>query len=542
MNRKEAFFIGGVAGGILFFLIYGWRVINPMYDDWLLSGSDLTQHYMGWIFFRNSDWNFPVGLFDLLTYPRKISISFLDAIPLLAIFFKLFRDILPETFQYIGFWGLLCFFLQGGIGALILREFFNKKLDIIIGDIFIILSPIVLQRMFWHSALGAHWLILWALYLVILNRPKEHIVRGTFCIVCLVAVLIHPYLAAMVIMIFIYDALKDAFLLNRSWLKALLAIIIYIFCCIGGLLFTGAFSGMHSSFINGFGDASANLNSFYNNLGHTNIAVTMPVNVKYPEEGYAYLGVGVLVLIFGGFCGGIKRRVLVTRLKILMCTAGGCVFIVALSPYISFNEITLFQLNYPDFIVRIFNVFRSNGRFIWILYYSLMLWGIVNFQKQFWLGRYSTVLLAICLGLQIVDLFPVLKEKRTVFYEEYHYSTLLTSPEWEVMAEQCNTIKFLSCKPDSIDRETYTYLGLQAMHDIAYFAYKNNMKLSDYYTVRQNVEESNNIKHEIWKELLDANADKEVLYIFSQQPENYLGFQNDFEIIEIDNIWVGKIR
>ena len=100
-------------GLICFCVIYGTKVLNPGYVDWILSGGDLTQHYLGWVAYRASDWHFPIGMVDTLAYPYQTSIIFTDSIPLFAVIFKALSPILPETFQYFGLWGVCCFVLQG---------------------------------------------------------------------------------------------------------------------------------------------------------------------------------------------------------------------------------------------------------------------------------------------------------------------------------------------------------------------------------------------------------------------------------------------
>ena len=52
----------GLLGGAIFLAIYGVRILDPTYDDWLLQGGDMTQHYIGWMYFRRSDWHFPIGM------------------------------------------------------------------------------------------------------------------------------------------------------------------------------------------------------------------------------------------------------------------------------------------------------------------------------------------------------------------------------------------------------------------------------------------------------------------------------------------------
>ena len=94
--------MGAILGAIFFIIIYGFCVLDPTYDEWLLGKGDLTQHYLGWCFYRRSEWTFPVGLTNQLAYPTYTSVIFTDSIPVFAVFFKLLSPLLPETFQYFG--------------------------------------------------------------------------------------------------------------------------------------------------------------------------------------------------------------------------------------------------------------------------------------------------------------------------------------------------------------------------------------------------------------------------------------------------------
>ncbi len=87
---------------------YLWnKNIEPAVYRLVADGGDPSQHYLGWEFYRRSDWFFPLGLTDQLAYPLKTSVIYTDSIPLFAVFFKLFRHILPAQFQYFGIWGVV---------------------------------------------------------------------------------------------------------------------------------------------------------------------------------------------------------------------------------------------------------------------------------------------------------------------------------------------------------------------------------------------------------------------------------------------------
>lgn len=117
-SLKWYFLIGALIGAVLFVLIYGFSVLNVTNDAWLLTGKDLQQHYIGWKYYRDAAWNFPIGLHDGLTHPYMVSVLYTDSIPLFAIFFKALSPLLPETFQYFGLFGLMCYMLNGGFAGI----------------------------------------------------------------------------------------------------------------------------------------------------------------------------------------------------------------------------------------------------------------------------------------------------------------------------------------------------------------------------------------------------------------------------------------
>ena len=117
--------LGTAMGAILFLYLYGTAVLVPTYDAWLLNGEDLNQHYLGWEFYRNSPWTFPVGLIQGLTV-EPVSVIYTDSIPLLALIFKVLSPVLPETFQYFGLFGIGCFCPAGSVWGIDCAAFYGK--------------------------------------------------------------------------------------------------------------------------------------------------------------------------------------------------------------------------------------------------------------------------------------------------------------------------------------------------------------------------------------------------------------------------------
>ena len=84
-SLKWYFLIGALIGAVLFVLIYGFSVLNVTNDAWLMTGKDLQQHYIGWKYYRDAAWNFPIGLHDGLTHPYMVSVLYTDSIPLFSL-------------------------------------------------------------------------------------------------------------------------------------------------------------------------------------------------------------------------------------------------------------------------------------------------------------------------------------------------------------------------------------------------------------------------------------------------------------------------
>ena len=103
-------------------MVVGPKALNPTILD-LAQGVDPFKDYVGWMFFRNSPWAFPIGLNPTYGLEFSTSVVFSDSIPLMAFLFKAISFVLPETFQYLGIWTLICFMLQAVNGSNDLQGF-----------------------------------------------------------------------------------------------------------------------------------------------------------------------------------------------------------------------------------------------------------------------------------------------------------------------------------------------------------------------------------------------------------------------------------
>ena len=389
MKRININIVAALLGGIAFVLIYGIKILNPLYTDWLLTGGDPSQHYLGWEFFRRSSWYFPLGLTDQLAYPLKTSVIYTDSIPIFAVFFKLFRSILPQQFQYFGIWGLLCFVLQGYYAAKILGERSSSKAVILAGSVFFIVSPIMIFRMYYHTALAAHWLILLAIYFYS-KHEKEY--RDIFKPVMQWGILgiligsIHLYFVPMC------GAILLGYILCSIWKERKIRIRFFypgISFSVGLFLtvyLLGGFSSGADTGTNNLGLFSFNLNAFLNPMSYSTLLKNTslwnwPFYTQGQYEGFSYLGMGIILLCACGIVLMIRnifrrRKPSVYQVMTVLMSIG--LIVLAASPTITWNDKLLLQLPYSSTIYKYWGIFGSCGRMAWPVVYFLMIFGITS--------------------------------------------------------------------------------------------------------------------------------------------------------------------
>ena len=129
--------------------------------------------------------------------PDGLSVAYTDSIPLLAAFFRLLSPLLPETFQYFGWFTLVCFFLQGAFGARLLGLFAKGLRPAAFGRPAVRVQPgLVGARAAPHLAGGAVLCAGGAVYYVRGCREGRYAFPGLF-VLNLLTITVHPYFVPM---------------------------------------------------------------------------------------------------------------------------------------------------------------------------------------------------------------------------------------------------------------------------------------------------------------------------------------------------------
>ena len=389
-------------GFMAFWAVCGFKILNPTYFGWLAANDDPFQHLIGWLFFKDSPWSFPLGLNPNFGLSISSSIVYSDSIPLFAFLFKPFAKLLPSSFQYLGIWTLLCFILQAVFSWKLLNIASKSILvNTLVLPLFIF-SPIMMNRIGMHSALAGHFLILAGLYLNL--RVSQHHRSLLWPLLIAICALTHFYLLALVLGLWM-ASLLDTDQHHQASKKELISevgvVLVVLFITMWQ---AGYFSvGLSSVSGGGYGIWAMNLLSFFNAKGWSYLLPVIP-GVESVLDNFQYPGIGVLlVLIFALFKPKTLRALLIqlakTKLWFLILIIAFAIFSV--SNYVGIGPIRLhFEL--PKFLLAIGNTFRSSDRFFWPAAYLLTLVGVAVVIKGYSKSAVIIIFLSASL-LQIVD-------------------------------------------------------------------------------------------------------------------------------------------
>ena len=439
MKKRYLVLLGALLGLAAFLVLYGPGPINPANDRWIWYGydeTDIHQHYAGWLGYRSSSWQYPLGQADALAYPcmEGVNITFTDAMPWVSAFFKLFARWLPATFQWDGLYELTAFMLQGAAAALILGLFLNSLLSVGVGTLLYVFSPIMIERAFRHAALSSHYLVLFALYFYLQGRRENRCYRGVFWFLAALSVGITPYFLPMVAIFALLLAI-DQLAKKRGVLAP--ALLFFGTCAAGyasGVVL-GALDNGYGSSREGYGAFSMNLNALINPRscgGYTWSCILPQREQLYGQyDGFNYLGVGILALLVitgvlvlaaavrskahRSALGGILRR--------NAALLGGMVFLTlfAVSNVLCFDDKELLNIPLPDKLLELCGIFRASGRLFYPVYYVLLTAGIVGLYRLLahWLHKEKLFPLALTAfaALQLFDLSGMIAEKHTAMAE-----------------------------------------------------------------------------------------------------------------------------
>jgi hypothetical protein len=171
------------------------------------------------------------------------------------------------------------------------------------------------------------------------------------------------------------------------------------------------------------------------------------------------------------------------------------------------------------------NLFRSSGRFIWPVFYFLVLFGIIVIIRNV---RFPVLILLVVVLLQFVDIQPLYQPKKLTGITIYQ--SPLQSEFWESAAL---TNKHVVIIPARKLRPPYEPFAL--------YAVRNHLTLNLGYFARSDTLAFEEYSQKVWEDLQAHRPDAQTLYILSNPEYTTFAKENladDMFICEIDDFTV----
>ncbi len=500
--------IGGLLGSIVFLLFYGYKILDPSFIGWTMKG-DAATHFLGWHFFRSEPWSLPLGLINSYQYPQGTSLIFTDSIPLLAIPLKLISSLLPPIFQYHGLWLLLCYLLQGYFAVLLIKQITDKPFPILLGVLFFLLSPVIVQRSLEHEALSAHWIILASLYLYFQKYNLN--IKIKWVILLVIAVMVHFYLFIMAFIIFSGFLLK---VIMENYKNNFISIIIFSIITIAIVLISMLLLGyfvidIGNSTAGGFGHYSMNLLSLINSNGISIFLKSFPLATTGQYEGFNYLGLGlILLLLISIYELSRQKNFFITKIHLPLIFIALILLAISISNKITFSNIVLVEFELPYFIEKLLGVVRSSGRMFWPVTYMLMLTAIAIIIK-YNSSRRAILFLFIFVWLQLLDLS--VSYQNILNIDKASWVSPLQSNLWNKLMKKSEHIVFV---PAMRYGDEYVPFALLAA---------NHAKTINVgYTARTNNKDREIYRQNLLREFKEGKLKKNTLYVIKENEYFYL--------------------
>jgi len=406
--------------------ILGLDNVSYQNTEWLYDGDESAINQLSWFFFKNDIWRFPLGSNPNYGGELGNSIVFTDLVPILALFFKLLKSLIPGNFQYFSFWYLICFYLQLFFSFKILKKFTNSVSFSLIGSLFFLITPIFIYRIDYHAGLSGQWILLFTLYLGLTHKIDKSQLSWIFLVT--LSSLIFLYFT--VVIIVVYSALR---IFNFYFKKENLIKVIKDFFIISSVLLltlyiAGFFEIRVADSLNlGFGKYKLNLLSIFdpvNSSSNVSWSWFLP-DIKLPAgdeiEGFNYFGLGqwamylfaLIIFLNKNYKTNLFSITNNKEIKIFILISFLITF-WSLSNQISFGSHVLLNIPLNKYIFAAFSIFGATGRLFWIVNYFLLILSIIIIYQCF-KEKNSLLIITLFLVIQISDISAGLKNSINAF-------------------------------------------------------------------------------------------------------------------------------
>ena len=511
--------ISSLIGGLFGAFLIGMRNLAPWNYSWLYSKADGALTQLGFEFFRNAPWT----QWPLTAVPQYVEGSHM-IIPtenaVANLLGKLVGVVFTGNFQFVGLWILMCFAFQGYFGVKLLSRFIDSRSAQICGSLFFVLSPALMFRVgvMNHYHLGAHWMILLALYLYFGCESRTQ----NWSLLLLFAMLTSVYISAMLLVIFIAHRTKDSFQKRKLRIFEVvipLASAVFGFWVMGYLSMRSSITGSNFFRLN----AIAWLNPGYSDDGSFSLILNNFGNARLRHifseewEGFQYLGTVVIGGVLLGIVNLKNRGTLRNwREHAPIAVAVGGLIVFAYS-----NQIAVLQqeINYwwPSQLLQLRQVFRGATRFGWPAYYLVTLFAIVQISR-FCSAKKLKVGVFIAAALMLVEAAPGIAYVRSEISDSKAYLSSIQDTKWsEVALDHSRVVVYPNFDLQIGEVTGDSKVWLNRWFDLAKFAVDNGMSTNFGYVPRPLTEYISEQDQRILNELVSGVLQPRTIYVLANE-------------------------
>jgi hypothetical protein len=475
---------GALTGFAWFIWLGGAYGLDPTNFKWIIG--DHAQHLLGWLFFRNDPWAWPIGTIESLAYPAGTSVAFTDANPWFAVFFKLIGAWLPPDFQFIGLWLALSFTLQGSFGARIMATLTTNAPAQLAGAALFVLAPPLVTRL-GHDTLTAHWMLLALIWLNLREDRRARRKLGWAAAIAVAAAGVHPYLAAMVIGL--TAALIARMVLRRELTPAIGLIAgTVIVVLTGAVMFAFGYVGTGTTLAGGgFGTFAADLLALVNPFEYSRWVPGVP-GLGSSHEGFGYLGAGGLALAVAAVAIAMRSpgRWRIERPLVPLVVSGLLMYLFAQATPVTLAGYEIMTARgFYEAIEPIVAPLRATGRFVWPLHYVLLTGVLAVLVRQI---PVRPILVGLLLTAGVV--VQATERRPHELFQAHDWIRMPLSGAWDrVGVSYRHLVLYPAYMPIGPAECGRSPLGWAHVSRLTYVAYRQGMTMNSAYVARARMED-----------------------------------------------------
>jgi hypothetical protein len=498
--------LGGVFGFAWFIQFGGAHMLDVTDVSWIIG--DHAQHLLGWLFFRNDPWQFPLGSIVSLPYPIGTTVGLLDSNPWISVLLKPFSRWLPVDFQFIGPWLAACFVLQGVFAAKIMEVLTPSLWQRACGAALFVLAPPFVWRT-GHDTLTAHWILLalvW-LHLRSSDTPRRSL-TWVFGLTAFAAG-VHPYLAVMTLALglaLIVQMYREH-VLSRGRAAGTSAALLLLAVAILGLFgYVGTSAPIGSP---GFGLYSADMLTFFNSFGYSRWVPAFNAG-QGQYEGFSYLGLGMMVLagVAVGHVAMRRVRVAIPSRLVPLVVIALLLGVFAWSNHVTMaGHLVLRMRTFYGLFGDLVDALRSSGRFIWPIHYVIVAGILAIVCRHLGARLLGGAVLAVAVVLQVSEI------KDNVYLAQAEWRPLRV-PALEAKGSSFRHAvlypPFFAGTPGECEETPFTW---DETTRLAHLAYRHRLTFNSVYMARFSAEVFGSYCQRLRAEITGGRLSSDTLYV-----------------------------